>query len=170
MEGGRSRWFCARRDCPEPQEYQRCETFADASAKEAGYGAEAYHHRQAPLLWIGKATGRAGCRASFPQGLEQPGGEFAPAVSKTGTNAPRLPINRKLATFCFALLRRSQSLRSRSHKTFCQPNPQSQTASHGSMESRQLPDRLKLSIRALTRPSSKQGDSTQKFLDFREGD
>ncbi len=73
--------------------------------------------------------------------------------------APRLSFNRKFAAFRFAVLRRSQSLRSRSHKTFRQPNSQSQTASHGSVESRQWPIRLKLSARALTRRSFEQGDS-----------
>jgi hypothetical protein len=104
-------------------------------------------------------SAHAGCRASLTQGLEQPGGELASTVSKTGTNAPGLSFNRKFAAFRFAVLRRPQSLRSRSHKTYCQPNSQSQTASHGSVESRQWPARLKLSARALTRRSFKQRDS-----------
>jgi putative transposase len=63
------------------------------------------------------------------------------------------------AAFRFAVLRRPQSLRSRSHKTYCQSDPRSQTASHGSVESRQWPARPKLLARALTRRSFKQRDS-----------
>lgn len=71
--------------------------------------------------------------------------------SKTGTNAPGMPINREPATFCFAVLRRSQSLRSRSHKTFCYPNSQPPTACHGPVESRQRPTRPKVVRTALIR-------------------
>jgi hypothetical protein len=98
-------------------------------------------------------------KATLALRLEQQGGEFASAVSKTGTNAPGLSNNRKFTAFRFAVLRRPQPLRSRSHETFCQPNSQSPPAGHGSVESRQRPDRLRPSVPALSRPSFKQRDS-----------
>jgi putative transposase len=52
--------MCSTR-CPEPSQHQGCQAIADASAEKAGHGAEAYDHRQAPLLWSSEAADHAGC-------------------------------------------------------------------------------------------------------------
>ncbi len=68
----------------------------------------------------------------------------------------------------FAVLRRPQSLHSRSHKTFCQPNSQSPIAGHGPVEGRQRPDHLKLGASALTRLLSNKV-TTPLASDFKPG-
>lgn len=147
-----TRTALSRRDCPEPQEYQGCQTIADTSDEEAGHGAEADNHRQVAFPWRSKTSSHSRRRASLSQRFEQSSREFACSVSKTRANAPGVPLNRELTTFRLTVLCCPQSLRSRSRKTICYPNPQSQTASHGSVESRQRPDCLKQSARAVIAP------------------
>jgi hypothetical protein len=89
------------------------------------------------------------CRRRSPlaQGVEQSGGEFAPAVSKTGANAPRLPIDRIAAAIRFDLLRRSQPFRSTPLQQLCISNSNPPPAGHDKMESCRAADCVKNRLR-----------------------
>jgi len=141
MAGCRSGQICSRRDRPEPPQHQGGEALADTAVEEAGCDAEAHDHRQAAFLWSSTASGHAASRTSVAQRAEQPGGEFPPAVAKTGADDARLPITGKSPALRLCLLRHQKSFRPTPLKAFCIPHPPSSSESNGGVESRHL-DRL----------------------------
>jgi putative transposase len=86
-----------------PPQYQGCQAIADQTAEKAGPQAEPHRHRQAAIIWRGKAGSHAKRRTPVAQRAEQSGGELSPTTSKTRTNDAGISIGRRLATLRLGL-------------------------------------------------------------------
>ncbi|PWJ93766.1 hypothetical protein C8D77_101446 [Mesorhizobium loti] len=127
---------------------RRVEAAPEASQRPSrGVGLKARPSSRRRLSWWHHEK-RPAFTARLRRSDTEPGGEFAPAVSKAGSNATGFPVDRLIAAFRVDLFRRPIPFRPIPDQPLRSPNSNPSTPGHGRVGSRECTACLKSAVLA----------------------